>query len=175
MKSTFLLFIRVGSALLALALCTPASAQWISGKDDEGLPYAYVVNESRNIFGQWCNKDADACFWILATQRGCETGVDVPGLINADSASASISMRCMGTITLEGKVYHRLVLSPFDTVRNSLQGQKRIALAVPMQDISFAVLRFNTTGADTAINRLEAAKRLYFETNDKKSTRDQRL
>lgn len=174
MKITSLWIAKAAGAVFALAAANPAAAEWISGKDEEGLPFAYVVNESRNLFGQWCNKEADACFWVLATQRGCETGADVPGVINTEKGSAAISMQCLATTTLDGKLYHRLVLSPFDTVRTALQGQKRIALAMPMQDVSFAVLRFNTTGADAAIGRMESAVRIYLNTN-KKSTKDQSL
>lgn len=175
MKITSLWIARAAGVVLTLAASNPAAADWISGKDEEGLPFMYVVNESRNLFGQWCNKDADACFWVLATQRGCETGADVPGVINTDQGSAAISMQCVATTILDGKLYHRLVLSPFDTVRAALQGQKRIALAMPMQDVSFAVLRFNTTGVEAAISRMDTAKRIYFDTNRKNSTKDQRL
>lgn len=165
----------LSGAFLSFFVVSPAMAEWFSGKDDDGLPYTYVVNESRNLFGQWCNKEADACFWVLATQRSCESGVNVPGVINTDAGSASISMRCMSTTVLDGKLYHRLVLSSFDTVRSALQGQNRFALAMPIQDISFAVLRFDTTGADAALSRLDSAKRIYFDADRKKSTKDQRL
>lgn len=165
----------LGGVFLSIFAATPAMAEWFSGKDDDGLPYTYTVNDSGNMLGQWCNKDADACFWMLATQRSCDNGIDVPGILNTENGAVSITLKCLSSTVLGGKLYHRLVLSPFDTVRTALQGQKRIAIATPMQDVSYTVTRFNTTGVDVAISRIDTAKRIYFENNSKKSTKDQRL
>lgn len=153
----------------------PSMAEWHSGKDDDGLPYTFTINDSGNMFGQWCNKEADACFWILATTRSCDTGIDIPGLLNTETGAVSIRLKCMANTVLGGKVYHRLVFSSFDVVSSSISGNKRIAIAIPLQDVGFTVTRFDTTGVDAAINRIDIAKRLYFETRAKKSTRDQQL
>lgn len=160
---------------LSIFAVAPAIAEWFNGKDADGLPYTYTVNDSGSLLGQWCNKDADACFWILATQRGCESGIDVPGILNTENGAVAISLKCLSSTVIDGKVYHRLLFSSFDTVQTALQGQKRVAIATPMQDVTYTVTRFNITGVDAATSRIDTAKRIYFETKSKKSTKDQKL
>lgn len=169
---------RVVSAVCGMFLLCfglGAEAAWNSGKDQEGLPYTFTINDSGNMFGQWCSKEAEACYWMLASQRTCEPGIEIPSVINTEGGAVAISLKCLSSTVIAGKLYYRLVMSPFETVRSALQGQARIAIATPMQDVSFTVMRFDTTGVDAALSRMDTAKRIYFETESKKSTKDQRL
>lgn len=153
-----------------------ASAQWTHGIDDEKMPYMAVANDSGNLFGQWCNKEDLACFWMIVTKTKCEQGSSIPGLLNspANNGATSVRLLCSKPTTFRGEAYHRMLVAPFDNVTTLVKGQSRISLAVPMADGSFTVMRYDISGIDAAIRRIDLEKAQFLE-NQKNSTRDQRL
>lgn len=163
------------SIVLGLLLCTNVNAQkvepiwfesWSAGvSNDGGAAYAGTVNDSGAVFGQWCYKSVQGCYWILASDSTCEAGVDYPSLMNSSAGSNVAMLRCT---SISGT--NRMVFKDFSMIDNAVKATGVLAIATPMQNGSFKVQRFDLKGVQQSIT---AMQRIY-ETmvNGKTGTKD---
>jgi len=146
------------TALLSLFVATHAN-------NDGGAAFAATINDSEAIFGQWCYKSIQGCYWILASDTACDTGEDYPSLINSTSAAISATMRCTSIAGV-----NRLVFKDFSLIDDAIKNDGVLAIATPMKNGSFKVQRFDLKGVQPSLN---AMRRIY-ETmvNGKTGTKD---
>lgn len=167
------------AALLALALGAHAeglsSGSWqVVGGVNGVPPIALTLNDSGNAYGQVCSNDAEACFWmILSPKTPCKDGDRAPLLANSATGSFSFTAECVGVYELEGKKYHRYVLSPFDDATTMTTTSSGIlSFAMPINGGSFTVMRFDLTGSAKVIRRLDELKIKFFNKINSRSTKD---
>lgn len=105
----------------------------------------------------------------------CNEGDKYSVLANSDAGAAHISVYCGAQ--LKGGLY-RYIFSEFDAVDNIIKEGARVGFAVPLQSDNFRVVRFNLSGAKSAIALLRAAAEKAAEnktTTKPKGTKDQNL
>jgi hypothetical protein len=135
--------------------------------------YAATVNDSGNVFGQWCDAQDGNCFYILSTPTKCEEGARYPVLINSDTVSLHVTLICKGP--LEGSQKYRHFFDNFELIDDLVRKSKRIGIAMPLEGDQFRVFRFTLNGAVNALTSMRASAEKAFKVFDKKSTRDQNL
>lgn len=169
--------------LLLLLVSTAASAQnqqasvgeWTLGLSPDKTPYAFVLNDSGNIFGQWCTSEDDTCRWMVATRDKCSEEAATPVVLNSKGGSIGAVLHCSGTVTLAGKKYYKMVLTEFAQVEKMVKENSRLGIAIPYIDEGFNVMRFNISGGAEAMRRMDVGKLIYYNHKSKNTTLDQKL
>lgn len=135
--------------------------------------YAATINDSGNIFGQWCDLDERSCFYLVAFPTSCEDDDEYPVLINSDSGSLSTTLICRGK--LKNRNLYRYVFSDFEKVDQLARNAKRVGVAIPLEGDQFRVIRFSLQGAGVALTVMRAAGDKAVPASDRRNTRDQKL
>lgn len=162
--------VAAGLAVLASASSAQTVGQW--SYQLESPYYAATVNDSGNIFGQWCDVEAGSCLYMIALPSRCQEGSEYPVLVNSDQHAMSSTLVCRGQ--LEGGKY-RYAISGFDKIDNIVRTSKRIGLAMPLEGDEFAVYRFSLDGAQLAVSVMRSTVDRASTDGGRKNTRDQRL
>ena len=142
----------------------------VSTKDS--APYAATANDSDQVFGQFCFLEEGSCYWLVAITIACKEGDKYPVLANSDTGAVHLEMICLDGNPQGGR--YRYAFTHFDEVDQLVRDSTRVGFAMPLQEDSFRVLRFNLRGVETALSvmRDAANKRLK---SLSRNTRDQRL
>jgi hypothetical protein len=166
----------LGLLLVALSVgFESAQAQsfgdWFAETQSRTALYAASINDSGNVFGQFCFLGEGSCVWLVALKTGCQKGDKYPVLANSDAGAVHLEVYCDGQ--LESGLY-RYAFTTFDPVENLVKQSARIGFALPLQEDEFRVVRFNLRGALAAISAMRAAA----ESRTKpatRGTRDERM
>lgn len=167
----------LSAVLFGTAAAAQTSGDWTVGLDDSGAPYLFTMNESGNLFGKWCDLEELSCFWMIATaDTTCDQNTEYPILGNAASGSFHTSLTCSTATKLNGKTYHRSLLSGPDQLDKLTSQTGRLGFAVPMAAGSFKAIRFSLTGASDAFARFTAlsvaASKKQLEKKQRTGTKD---
>lgn len=133
-------------------------------------PYAGTVNDSGNIFGQWCFPSEGSCIYLIALATRCDENSDYPVLINSDSGASSATLICRGK--LEGGNLYRYAFSNFDAIDRAVRASKRIGIATPLEGDQFRVFRFSLDGASPSLKILRDIAEKMSSKKTKKTTKD---
>ncbi|RPH46668.1 MAG: hypothetical protein EHM87_01490 [Burkholderiales bacterium] len=168
--------IRALAALAAAALPwtvqAQASGDWIH--DAQKSFYAATVNDSGNVFGQWCDPQDRSCTYLVAFTASCRDGARYPAVANGEGGADAVTLVCRGALdgrNAEGRPLFRYAFENFDQIDTLVRGSKRIGIAFPIDGDAFRVLRFSLAGSQTAIGAMRGA----IERGGRQNTRDLRL
>jgi hypothetical protein len=118
--------------------------------------YAATSNDSDQVFGQFCYVEDSSCLWLVGITVACDEGQKYPVLANSDAAAVHLEMLCLDGKPIEGGRY-RYAFTDFDRVDRLVRESQRVGFAMPMQEDSFRVIRFNLRGSDKALSKLDDA------------------
>jgi hypothetical protein len=165
---------RLAALCFALLGATAAAAQntyrdWNIGRtsDGQGL-YAATVNDSGNVFGQYCYSD-ELCVYLLGITQGCEKGSKYPVLANTDTGSQSLEVYCNGRLEIGRYQY---VFTDFNEIHRIAMDAARVGFAMPLKGDEFIVIRFSLMGSNEAVATMNARTR---PGGVRRGTRDQRM
>ena len=141
---------------------------WVGLLNGDIGVFAGTTNDSNGVFGQFCLKEANNCYWLMTTDLDCTEGSKYPVLVNSDAGASNQELYCL---KVEGKP--RYAFSNFDAINETVATSKRISIALPIGNSQFQVSRFSLSGSNDAIEvMLKVAKAMAKQT---KSTKDQRM
>lgn len=134
--------------------------------------YAATVNDSDNVFGQYCYPEEGSCMWILSVSTRCVEKSTYPVLASSEGGAASLEVICVGKFT---ERYYRYAFADFNKVDSLVRSGTRIGIVFPLSGAGeFKAIRFELNGAVTAIDKMRsAAEKL--ATSAPKGTRDTKL
>jgi hypothetical protein len=148
--------------LIAPLLLIPSIAlsatfdKWEAGiSDDHQTFYAFTLNDSGSIFGEWCTVSTRICVWMVGMDSGCEGDSTYPVLANTDTGAAPLNIKCGGK--LADTNLSRYQFQDYKSVEGLLKGSHMIGFAIPMKADQFKVVRFSLSGSERAISAMEAA------------------
>ena len=140
--------------LVALLSRPAAEAQtfgsWVADARSDS-PFAASVDDSGNIFGQYCSAGRSSCVWLMALASSCQKGDRYPALANFETGAVSLEILCKGELESGHFAY---AFTSFDQVDLLVRQGASVAFAVPLQREQFRVMRFDLTGAVSALSRL---------------------
>lgn len=140
--------------LFASVSQSASSGDWTYGRNDDGSWfYAYTMNDSGAVLGEWCSAGTGNCAWMIGTTTGCEQDSSYPILANADMGSAPIAISCSGKIA--GTDLTRYLFTNFKDIESLVRKSQRIGFAMPMQAGQFKVVRFSLSGESNAVASME--------------------
>lgn len=177
------MFLRIVAvvALLAASSSGVARAERVGDwtyQTDRGW-YAATVNDSGNVFGQWCDLRDGGCVYLMAIPIRCEDGEIYPVLSNSESSANVVEIVCRGALegrNADGRPLYRFVFTNFASIDHQVRRSQRIGFAFPMSGDAFQVSRFSLAGAVQAISAMRgAAERAVTPSGGRAGTRDQRL
>jgi hypothetical protein len=135
--------------------------------------YAATINDSGNIFGQWCDTSEGSCFYLLAMPTRCEDEASYPVLVNSDMGSLTTTLVCRGK--LDGRNLYRYVMANFDDIDNLVRKSRRVGIAMPLEGDEFRVSRFSLSGAAASLSLMRSAAESSLSRQPRQNTKDQRL
>lgn len=167
--------------LALLVICLSQSlvfaSNWKSGlSDDKDNYYAFTLNDSDSLLGQYCYIGDEQCFWLVATATKCETNVSTPILISHDKGANHARMICRGSLsTNEGENYYRYVIDDFKLIDQAIRSTKIIGVAMPLKSGEFRAMRFDLDGVIPAIDGMRSKAQAVIDKKLKKRTKDKFL
>ena len=134
--------------------------------------YAATLNDSENVFGQFCYPAEGSCMWILGISTGCQDKSTYPVLASTEAGAISLEVICFGKYADR---YYRYAFADFDKVDSLVRAGTRIGIVFPLKGAGeFKAIRFDLNGAIEAIDKMRsAAEKL--TTSGPKGTRDTKL
>lgn len=128
---------------------------WQVGETDDGTFFAYTLNDSGHVFGQWCDPDEQACFWMLGIETKCDASDDgtYPVLVNSTTGAASLEVGCVGP--LGDLSIHRYAFADFDRIEAIAREAKNVGFAFPLESGRFVVERFDLRGSARALDLMQ--------------------
>ncbi len=70
---------------------------WGTGtSDDKAFMYAATLNDSGELFGEYCYFSTKQCSWYLMLHTACNSGAKYVVLANSDSSAVPLGMECRG-------------------------------------------------------------------------------
>lgn len=163
MKSLQLLFIF---GILLLSNPIHASDWYTDTVPSEDAYFAITLNDTGNVFGEFCFKKSESCLYLLGMHIACKSGNQYPVLVNSDSGSFSLTVYCFDQA--DNGLY-RYGFTNFDEIKNIVNNSSKIGFAFPMKGDQFKVIRFSLKGANEAINRMRGDLRKRFKNSSSKS------
>lgn len=170
--------IKMAALLVACLLQSAVFAQnWESGlSDDKDNYYAFTINDSDSLLGQYCYIGLEQCLWLVATNTKCEIDVAIPILISYDKGSNHARMICRGPLTTkEGETYYRYVIDDFQLVDKAIRSTKMIGFVMPLKSGEFQAMRFDLDGVIPAIGGMRSKAQAAIDKKPKKRTKDKIL
>lgn len=113
-------------------------------------PYAATINDSGHVIGQFCYTKEATCYWLIGFKTRCEQGARYPVLVNTDQGAEHASLLCLGEMDGIPGIY-RYAFTDFDKADLFVLRGARIGVAVPLEGDQFRVIRFDLSGASTAV------------------------
>lgn len=113
---------------------------WASTKGDIGA------------LGQYCNASQGACAWMLVLKGvACNEGEQHPVLVNTDQTASHNVIQCMGSVRGVGAAF---AFVDFDRVDFAIRHGRLMGIAIPEQDDTIGVARFQLAGAADVVDRM---------------------
>ena len=152
MRSKTCLFMAI--SLVCLQPASAQSSSWTTGvTDSKDTLYAATVNDSGNVFGEYCKVKDGSCVWLLGMSSACKEGDQYPVLANSDAGSVPVTVYCSAKIA---EIGFRYVFTDFKAIDSIVTEAIRVGFAVPLQGDQFRVLHFDLSGSTRAIKQLQA-------------------
>lgn len=153
---------RFGLSLLALAFAYEAHAadpvmygDWAVGYGkDNSFMFAGTVNDSGEIFGEYCYFNTKVCNWYVVLNTGCETGTTTPVLANTDSGAIPLALTCKGQMS-QGKFANEI--SDWKSLEAALTDSIHLGFAIPISEDKFIAVRFSLKGRTGSTQAMESA------------------
>jgi len=133
--------------------------------------YAISVNDSGNVFGQFCFPNAGSCAWLIGLKTACKSGDQYPVLANSDAGAVQLEVLCDDQLA---NGLYRYAFTDFEKVDNLVRQSGRVGFALPLQQDQFQVVRFNLRGASAALSAMRTAAERKI-TPAPRGTRDQKM
>jgi len=172
---------RAIALMVALLSVSAAHAEKVGDwtYQSERSYFAATVNDSGNVFGQWCDVYDGNCIYLIAIPMRCEDGETYPVLSNSETSANAVEIVCRGPLqgrNADGRALYRFVFTNFASIDHQVRQSQRIGFAFPTQGDGFHVSRFSLAGAIQAIGAMRrAAERAASPAPARQGTRDQRL
>lgn len=142
---------------------------WFTGISDDGQAvYAATMNDSGNVFGEYCFPEDGNCVWLIGISAMCKTGDQYPVLANTESAASHITVKCGAKVS---KDLYSYVFTDFNALKELVMKNVRIGFAIPMQSDNFKVIRFDLTGSNQAIERMLKDATVFQQLNENKNVK----
>jgi hypothetical protein len=164
--------LAVGSLVFSYTVAAEdRSGDWIYGNTDKGdTYYAYTINDSGAVFGEWCSITTGSCSWLIGLSAACEQNSSYPILANTDGGSASVTISCGGKVA--DLNLSRYQFTNYKNIEGILNSATKVGFAFPMQAGEFRVVRFSLSGEQDAISNMERQVSRVYKGPAKPSTRD---
>lgn len=145
---------------------------WFSGKMDDNEGYfAASVNDSREVFGQYCFNESGKCVWLLLADVDCEEGSKYHALVNADGGSEHLEILCN---KIGSKP--RYIFTNFEKIDTVVSGSTSyIGIAFPLASGLFQVTRFLLDGSKEALQDMESKMKSRNKTKNSKKTNSYKM
>jgi hypothetical protein len=145
---------------------------FVDASNSGGFLYAATLNDSGNLFGQYCFLGDGSCMWFLGMSIACKEGEQYPVLVNSDLGAYQLVLLCTGKIE---NVAYRYAFADFDAVDKIVKKGLRVGFAFPLQSDQFTVIRFNLDGSKSAVTSMRevAIKVMPSNITPPKNTRDE--
>lgn len=164
---------------LAIALLISANTvkaesigDWTIGRNDNGAPYMFVMNDSGSFFGKWCDVDDQSCSWLMLTPTLCIENSKSLAMVNAESGASSFQTFCIGSKTFGTSTLYRNGFLGFDNIEKLAAEGGTLGIVIPLEHAQFKALKFRLIGVAAALKRFEALTLLM---PPSKSTKDKIL
>jgi hypothetical protein len=173
-KSKVILVCIAFLPLQAGAAWEQAWGQWFAS-EAPGTLFAATVNDSNNIFGQWCMPAQGSCFYYLGIETVCNEGKQIPALVSTSAGALATTLLCSGK--LPNQKTSKLTFLNFDEINNAVDQGSRISIVFALEGDQFKVMRFDLNGASAAIAamRVRAEAQVGSGARPAKGTKDQTL
>src|SRR5258708_4613276 len=138
---------------------------------------ALTVNDSGNVFGQWCYFESGNCMYLVSLTTACEKGSSYSILANTDAGAQMLQLQCFGPYDTDSGKRHRYAFSDFDVIDGLVRKANKIGFAMALQDGYFNVVRFTLLTSNAALDKMREATlaRIAKPKGGTQSTRDTRL
>lgn len=150
---------RIVSAAVVLSLlpmtidAQTSFGHWMTGPiNDKAGFYAATVNESNDIFGEYCYFATKTCTWYVAMDSVCEKDHVYPVLGNTDQGAAPLELVCVGQFD---EAHYSYAFRHWQDLERLVKTAKRVGLAMPMKEDQFQVHRFLLDGITASTKQLE--------------------
>ncbi len=153
------------------------SADWVALTTGDEFYSALTVNDSGNVFGQWCFFDSGNCMYLVSLTTACESGSNYSILANTDAGAQMLSLKCFGPYDTDSGKRHRYAFSDFDVIDGLVRKANKVGFAMALQDGYFNVVRFTLATSNAAIDNMREAvlARMAKQKGGRQSTRDTKL
>jgi hypothetical protein len=102
--------------------------------------------------GQYCNASQGACAWMLVLKGvTCNEGEQHPVLVNTDQTASHNIIQCMGSVKGIGAAF---AFVDFDRVDFAIRHGRLMGIAIPEEDDTIGVARFQLSGAADVVDRM---------------------
>lgn len=138
------------------AAITPAATgdTWNYEAQADGFLWASTHGDV-GALGQYCNASAGACAWVLVLKGvACNAGEQHPVLVNTDQTASHNIIQCMGSIGGQGAAF---AFVDFDRVDYAIRHGRLMGIAIPEQDDTIGIARFQLAGAGDVVDRMRDA------------------
>lgn len=144
---------RLMLMVAAMLFCSLAAAadgphgmfgDWAVGATDDGTAvYAGTLNDSGEVFGEYCFFKAKSCRWMIGMHTSCKPGASARVLLGSDSNAAPLDVYCFGE--LQGGLYS-YAFKDWKTLEEAIKDASRLGFAVPTSGDRFVVVGFSLNG-----------------------------
>ena len=167
--------LKLFTGLLVPGLAVAATfSDWeASGDRTSSFLSAATVNESQEVFGEWCYPDKGNCIWLMGITTQCREGNTYPVLAYSDGGAVQLEVRCLGKLELTGA--YQLVFTNFDDVDHIARKATRVRFAIPLQAGQFHIVRFSLAGAVDALTVMREAASSSANRSKRRGTRRETL
>jgi hypothetical protein len=155
LPSAFLLVFLVIAAVGDTNAQTQTFGTWKVSADKSAYAWAGTIDDSGHVFGQFCDFSDGSCRWVVGLGTACRQGERYPVLVNSNEGSEGMEVYCHGELAGTPGTY-TYAFTDFDEVTSHMTKGGRIGIAIPLNGDQFRVVRFDLTGAPTAIASMRA-------------------
>jgi len=147
-----LLLITAGFAHFAYA---ETVSDWEVDTTDPTVMFAATANDNEHVFGEFCFPEDGSCYWVVSMSVPCKEGDRYPILANSDAAAISVELLCIDANADQHQ--YRYAFTNFDQIDKVIRSSSKIGFAMPMQEDTFRVIRFNLKGVEKALSIMHNA------------------
>ena len=121
--------------------------------NDKSFIFAATVNDSGEIFGEYCYFAAKTCNWYMQLHNVCISGSQYYILANSDARAAPLTIECKGGP--QNGLYAEQ-FQDWKTLEANIADSIHIGFAIPIKEDKFNVVRFSLNGRTQATSAMEA-------------------
>ncbi len=123
---------------------------WSFRLSSDGTAGAYTKNGSGSMLGVYC-ASKNKCILYLALGTGCDSGHQIPVLLNSSSGAEALTGTCENIAPPTSKEMFVLVLDNFNSVLNIVLKDHTVGFAIPLASGQFKAAHFSLEGSNEAL------------------------